>query len=128
MKNDETKLVWLRNENLQLMHAWITTDIEIATHVALYGGTQKDALKLRRRSVPLTRKKSSRKSTRSDTGPRVRRRPTVDGSEDDDVRISSSSDPRSILVSYSMLYIFILCLFLLNYYLYFFLSLAHSSL
>lgn len=53
----------------QLMNTLIKTDIEIATHVALYGGTQKDAMKIRRRSVPLTRKKSSMSylSARSDT-------------------------------------------------------------
>ncbi|XP_011312853.1 piezo-type mechanosensitive ion channel component 1 isoform X3 [Fopius arisanus] len=43
----------------ELMTTLIKTDIEIATHVAMYGGTQKDALRLRRQSVPLTRKKSS---------------------------------------------------------------------
>ncbi|XP_018306936.1 piezo-type mechanosensitive ion channel component isoform X11 [Mycetomoellerius zeteki] len=43
----------------ELMNTLIKTDIEIATHVAMYGGTEKDALRLRRRSVPLTRKKSS---------------------------------------------------------------------
>jgi len=42
------------------------TDIEIATHVAMYGGTEKDALRLRRRSVPLTRKKSSMKRSLRD--------------------------------------------------------------
>lgn len=41
------------------MNTLIKTDIEIATHVAMHGGTEKDALRLRRRSVPLTRKKSS---------------------------------------------------------------------
>lgn len=41
------------------MSTLIKTDIEIATHVAMYGGTEKDALKLRQRSVPLARKKSS---------------------------------------------------------------------
>ncbi|XP_058794046.1 piezo-type mechanosensitive ion channel component isoform X2 [Phymastichus coffea] len=53
----------------ELMNTLIKTDIEIATHVALYGGTHKDALKMRRRSVPLTRKKSSMSylSARSDT-------------------------------------------------------------
>ncbi|XP_016841730.1 piezo-type mechanosensitive ion channel component isoform X3 [Nasonia vitripennis] len=53
----------------ELMNTLIKTDIEIATHVALYGGTQKDAMKIRRRSVPLTRKKSSMSylSARSDT-------------------------------------------------------------
>ncbi|XP_078033569.1 piezo type mechanosensitive ion channel component isoform X1 [Augochlora pura] len=43
----------------ELMSTLIKTDIETATHVAMYGGTEKDALRLRRRSVPLTRKKSS---------------------------------------------------------------------
>nr|XP_031827665.1 piezo-type mechanosensitive ion channel component isoform X1 [Nomia melanderi] len=43
----------------ELMSTLIKTDIEIATHVAMYGGREKDALRLRRRSVPLTRKKSS---------------------------------------------------------------------
>ncbi|KAF7992315.1 hypothetical protein HCN44_001640 [Aphidius gifuensis] len=43
----------------ELMTTLIKTDIEIATHVAMYGGTQKDALRLRRQSAPLTRKKSS---------------------------------------------------------------------
>ncbi|XP_076388823.1 piezo type mechanosensitive ion channel component isoform X5 [Megachile rotundata] len=53
----------------ELMHTLIKTDIEIATHVAMYGGTEKDALRLRRRSVPLTRKKSSMSylSARSET-------------------------------------------------------------
>ncbi|XP_050458271.1 piezo-type mechanosensitive ion channel component isoform X5 [Cataglyphis hispanica] len=53
----------------ELMNTLIKTDIEIATHVAMYGGTEKDALKLRRRSVPLTRKKSSMSylSARSET-------------------------------------------------------------
>ncbi|XP_032683429.1 piezo-type mechanosensitive ion channel component isoform X2 [Odontomachus brunneus] len=53
----------------ELMSTLIKTDIEIATHVAMYGGTEKDALKLRRRSVPLTRKKSSMSylSARSET-------------------------------------------------------------
>ncbi|KAG7188826.1 hypothetical protein KM043_008433 [Ampulex compressa] len=53
----------------ELMNTLIKTDIEIATHVAMYGGTQKDALRLRRRSVPLTRKKSSMSylSARSET-------------------------------------------------------------
>lgn len=45
--------------SLQLMDTLIKTDIAIATHVAMYGGSKKDALRLRRRSVPLTRKKSS---------------------------------------------------------------------
>lgn len=51
------------------MTTLIKTDIEIATHVAMYGGTQKDALRLRRQSVPLTRKKSSMSylSAHSDT-------------------------------------------------------------
>lgn len=51
------------------MNTLIKTDIEIATHVAMYGGTEKDALRLRRRSVPLTRKKSSMSylSARSET-------------------------------------------------------------
>lgn len=51
------------------MTTLIKTDIEIATHVALAGGTEKDALRLRRRSVPLTRNKSSMSylSARSDT-------------------------------------------------------------
>lgn len=55
--------------NLQLMTTLLKTDIEIATHVAMYGGTQKDALRLRRQSVPLTRKKSSMSylSARSET-------------------------------------------------------------
>lgn len=54
---------------LQLMTTLIKTDIEIATHVALYGGTTKDALRLRRQSAPLTRKKSSMSylSARSDS-------------------------------------------------------------
>ncbi|XP_043467300.1 piezo-type mechanosensitive ion channel component isoform X5 [Leptopilina heterotoma] len=53
----------------ELMNTLIKTDIEIATHVALYGGTQKDALRLRRQSAPLTRKKSSMSylSARSDS-------------------------------------------------------------
>ncbi|XP_015610142.1 piezo-type mechanosensitive ion channel component isoform X3 [Cephus cinctus] len=53
----------------ELMTTLIKTDIEIATHVALYGGTEKDALRLRRRSVPMTRKKSSMSylSARSET-------------------------------------------------------------
>ncbi|XP_076765205.1 piezo type mechanosensitive ion channel component isoform X3 [Xylocopa sonorina] len=53
----------------ELMNTVIKTDIEIATHVAMYGGTEKDALRLRRRSVPLTRKKSSMSylSARSET-------------------------------------------------------------
>lgn len=51
------------------MNTLIKTDIEIATHVAMYGGTEKDALRLRRRSEPLTRKKSSMSylSARSET-------------------------------------------------------------
>lgn len=51
------------------MNTLIKTDIEIATHVALYGGTEKDALRLRRQSAPLTRKKSSMSflSARSDS-------------------------------------------------------------
>nr|XP_050856684.1 piezo-type mechanosensitive ion channel component isoform X6 [Vespula vulgaris] len=44
---------------MELMDTLIKTDIAIATHVAMYGGSKKDALRLRRRSVPLTRKKSS---------------------------------------------------------------------
>ncbi|KAL7286394.1 hypothetical protein TKK_0019346 [Trichogramma kaykai] len=36
----------------QLMNTLIKTDIEVAAHVALYGGSPKDALKMRRRSVP----------------------------------------------------------------------------
>ncbi|XP_018407088.1 PREDICTED: piezo-type mechanosensitive ion channel component [Cyphomyrmex costatus] len=53
----------------ELMNTLIKTDIDIATHVAMYGGTEKDALRLRRRSVPLTRKKSSMSylSARSET-------------------------------------------------------------
>ncbi|XP_071867866.1 piezo type mechanosensitive ion channel component isoform X10 [Bombus fervidus] len=53
----------------ELMNTLIKTDIEIATHVAMYGGTEKDALRLRRRSEPLTRKKSSMSylSARSET-------------------------------------------------------------
>ncbi|XP_046824974.1 piezo-type mechanosensitive ion channel component isoform X4 [Vespa crabro] len=53
----------------ELMDTLIKTDIAIATHVAMYGGTKKDALRLRRRSVPLTRKKSSMSylSARSET-------------------------------------------------------------
>ncbi|XP_023248310.1 piezo-type mechanosensitive ion channel component isoform X2 [Copidosoma floridanum] len=53
----------------ELMNALIKTDIDIATHVALYGGTEKDAMKIRRRSEPLSRKKSSMSylSARSDT-------------------------------------------------------------
>ncbi|XP_076679384.1 piezo type mechanosensitive ion channel component isoform X2 [Andrena cerasifolii] len=53
----------------ELMNTLIKTDIEIATHVAMYGGTEKDALRLRRRRVPLTRKKSSMSylSARSET-------------------------------------------------------------
>ncbi|XP_033209745.1 piezo-type mechanosensitive ion channel component isoform X3 [Belonocnema kinseyi] len=53
----------------ELMTTLIKTDIEIATHVALYGGTTKDALRLRRQSAPLTRKKSSMSylSARSDS-------------------------------------------------------------
>ncbi|XP_076240297.1 piezo type mechanosensitive ion channel component [Calliopsis andreniformis] len=53
----------------ELMNTLIKTDIETATHVAMYGGTEKDALRLRRRSVPLTRKKSSMSylSARSET-------------------------------------------------------------
>ncbi|XP_026300505.1 piezo-type mechanosensitive ion channel component isoform X3 [Apis mellifera] len=53
----------------ELMNTLIKTDIEIATHVAKYGGTEKDALRLRRRSEPLTRKKSSMSylSARSET-------------------------------------------------------------
>ncbi|XP_012270066.1 piezo-type mechanosensitive ion channel component [Orussus abietinus] len=53
----------------ELMSTLLKTDIEIATHVALYGGTQKDALRLRRQSVPMTRKKSSMSylSARSET-------------------------------------------------------------
>ncbi|XP_015433608.1 PREDICTED: piezo-type mechanosensitive ion channel component [Dufourea novaeangliae] len=53
----------------ELMSTLIKTDIEIATHVAMYGGTEQDALRLRRRSVPLTRKKSSMSylSARSET-------------------------------------------------------------
>ncbi|XP_071635421.1 piezo-type mechanosensitive ion channel component isoform X5 [Temnothorax longispinosus] len=53
----------------ELMNTLIKTDIEVATHVAMYGGTEKDALRLRRRSVPLTRKKSSMSylSARSET-------------------------------------------------------------
>ncbi|XP_025161460.1 piezo-type mechanosensitive ion channel component isoform X5 [Harpegnathos saltator] len=53
----------------ELMNTLIKTDIEIATHVAMYGGNEKDALRLRRRSVPLTRKKSSMSylSARSET-------------------------------------------------------------
>ncbi|XP_066587552.1 piezo-type mechanosensitive ion channel component [Prorops nasuta] len=53
----------------ELMTTLIKTDIEIATHVAMYGGNQQDAMRLRRRSVPLTRKKSSMSylSARSDT-------------------------------------------------------------
>ncbi|XP_025986648.2 piezo-type mechanosensitive ion channel component isoform X3 [Solenopsis invicta] len=53
----------------EFMNTVIKTDIEIATHVAMYGGTEKDALRLRRRSVPLTRKKSSMSylSARSET-------------------------------------------------------------
>ncbi|XP_020278165.1 piezo-type mechanosensitive ion channel component isoform X3 [Pseudomyrmex gracilis] len=53
----------------ELMNTLLKTDIEIATHVAMYGGTEKDALRLRRRSVPLTRKKSSMSylSARSET-------------------------------------------------------------
>ena len=51
------------------MNTLLKTDIEIATHVAMYGGTEKDALRLRRRSEPLTRKKSSMSylSARSET-------------------------------------------------------------
>lgn len=54
---------------LQLMSTVLKTDIEIATHVAMYGGTQRDALRMRRRSEPLTRKKSSMSylSARSET-------------------------------------------------------------
>ncbi|KAK9296007.1 hypothetical protein QLX08_009854 [Tetragonisca angustula] len=53
----------------ELMNTLLKTDIEIATHVAMYGGTEKDALRLRRRSEPLTRKKSSMSylSARSET-------------------------------------------------------------
>ncbi|XP_076644272.1 piezo type mechanosensitive ion channel component isoform X3 [Halictus rubicundus] len=53
----------------EFMSTLIKTDIETATHVAMYGGTEKDALRLRRRSVPLTRKKSSMSylSARSET-------------------------------------------------------------
>ncbi|XP_048509324.1 piezo-type mechanosensitive ion channel component isoform X2 [Athalia rosae] len=43
----------------ELVNTVLKTDIEIATHVALHGGTQQDALQIRRRSEPLTRKKSS---------------------------------------------------------------------
>lgn len=54
--------------SLQLMTTVLKTDLEIATHVALHGGNQKDALRLRRQSAPLTRKKSSMSylSARSD--------------------------------------------------------------
>ncbi|KAK2582220.1 hypothetical protein KPH14_004571 [Odynerus spinipes] len=57
----------------ELVDTLIKTDIEIATHVAMYGGTKKDALRLRRQSVPLTRKKSSMSylSARSETEPAV---------------------------------------------------------
>ncbi|XP_034951283.1 piezo-type mechanosensitive ion channel component isoform X2 [Chelonus insularis] len=53
----------------ELMSTLFKTDIEIATHVAMYGGTAKDALRLRRQSVPLSRKKSSMSylSAQSDT-------------------------------------------------------------
>ena len=60
---------WKSLVPLQLMNTLLKTDIEIATHVAMYGGTEKDALRLRRRSEPLTRKKSSMSylSARSET-------------------------------------------------------------
>ena len=45
--------------SLQLMTALIKTDIEIATQVALTGGSERDALRLRRQSAPLTCNKSS---------------------------------------------------------------------
>ncbi|XP_076285708.1 piezo type mechanosensitive ion channel component isoform X3 [Lasioglossum baleicum] len=53
----------------EFMSTLIKTDIETATHVAMFGGTEKDALRLRRRSAPLTRKKSSMSylSARSET-------------------------------------------------------------
>ncbi|XP_057329611.1 piezo-type mechanosensitive ion channel component isoform X5 [Microplitis mediator] len=53
----------------ELMSTLFKTDIEIATHVAMYGGTPKDALRLRRQSMPLSRKKSSMSylSARSET-------------------------------------------------------------
>ncbi|XP_044597083.1 piezo-type mechanosensitive ion channel component isoform X3 [Cotesia glomerata] len=53
----------------ELMSTLFKTDIEIATHVAMYGGTSKDALRLRRQSMPLSRKKSSMSylSARSET-------------------------------------------------------------
>ncbi|XP_051158273.1 piezo-type mechanosensitive ion channel component-like isoform X4 [Leptopilina boulardi] len=64
----------------ELMNTLIKTDIEIATHVALYGGTEKDALRLRRQSAPLTRKKSSMSylSARSESDTAA----VVDGIED----------------------------------------------
>lgn len=63
------------------MNTLIKTDIEIATHVAMYGGTEKDALKLRRRSEPLTRKKSSMSylSARSETAVATDVRPPLKG-------------------------------------------------
>lgn len=73
---------WLKSlVPLQLMNTLIKTDIEIATHVAMYGGTEKDALKLRRRSEPLTRKKSSMSylSARSETAVATDVRPPLKG-------------------------------------------------
>lgn len=63
------------------MNTLIKTDIEIATHVAKYGGTEKDALRLRRRSEPLTRKKSSMSylSARSETAVATDVRPPLKG-------------------------------------------------
>ncbi|XP_043493596.1 piezo-type mechanosensitive ion channel component isoform X2 [Polistes fuscatus] len=65
----EQEITGRRMTVAELMDTLIKTDIEIATHVAMYGGTKKDALRLRRRSVPLTRKKSSMSylSARSET-------------------------------------------------------------
>ncbi|XP_046586932.1 piezo-type mechanosensitive ion channel component isoform X2 [Neodiprion lecontei] len=53
----------------ELVNTVLKTDIEIATHVALHGGTPQDALQIRRRSEPMTRKKSSMSylSARSET-------------------------------------------------------------
>ncbi|XP_026674428.1 piezo-type mechanosensitive ion channel component isoform X4 [Ceratina calcarata] len=68
-KIDEATARGRRMTISELMNAVIKTDITTATHVAMYGGTEQDALRLRRRSVPLTRKKSSMSylSARSET-------------------------------------------------------------
>ena len=100
-----------KNE-LQLMNTLMKTDIEVATHVALHGGTQKDAMNLRRRSEPTNRKKSSISylSARSDT----------DTAAATDVRISISLKQRYLIkkktvhvvyeylsVFYCLLYLFL---------------------